>query len=137
MKPGQSAPIMTIGSGPNNWPNGATNIMKNPTLILSALVMLSSAGIVQAGGTRDCMLEGTVHKSGTGAAEDVQIRFRSAKKYDEDARCRVRRGEKLEFQLPQDPRLEKAPSGASVKYRYREDDKGNRTTELISVGTSA
>ncbi len=111
--------------------------MKTPTLFLSALALATCAGLAQADGDRDCMLEGTVHKSGDGSASDTQVTFRSAKKYDADANCRVRRGEKLQFQLPQDPRLEDAPSGASVKYRYREDEEGNTKTELISVGTSA
>ena len=45
--------------------------------------------------------------------------------------------EKLEFKLPEDPRLQDAPAGATVKYRYQRDEEGESRTELISVGTSA
>ena len=63
------------------------------------------------------------------------VNIDSISKYDEESRCNVRRGQKLEFKLPQDSRLQEAPSGSLVKYRYRTDNSGESNSELISIGT--
>jgi len=98
------------------------------------LSLLAGASLAQEP-TRDCMLEGTVYKSGGSAEEGVNVKFHSVSKYDEDANCRVRRGEKMEFKLPADPRVNNAEDGSPVKYRYRKESDGSTKTELISVGT--
>jgi len=110
--------------------------MKKLIGLVSTIALLGAAATVQAEPERDCMLEGTVYKSERGGEEQLNVKFHSAKKYDEDANCRVRRGEKLEFKLPEDTRLQNAPSGSSVKYRYQEHPDGSSDTELVSVGTS-
>ncbi|GAB5451685.1 MAG: hypothetical protein Hals2KO_20130 [Halioglobus sp.] len=61
------------------------------------------------------------------------VKIHSVSRYDEEARCKVRRGQKLEFKLPQDTRIQDAPDGSEVQYRYRSDDSGS-SAELISVG---
>lgn len=94
--------------------------------------LLGGPSLVSAGPEKDCLLEGTVYKS---EQDRTGVKFHSAKKYDEDANCRMRRGEKMEFKLPQDPRLREAPAGSSVKYRYQEGKDGSRSTELVSIGT--
>ena len=94
-------------------------------------VLLGVSGTTVAGPEKDCLLEGTVYKSGQ---DQLGVKFHSAKKYDKDANCRVRRGEKMEFKLPEDPRLEDAPAGSTVKYRYQEHKDGSSKTELVSVG---
>jgi len=109
--------------------------MKTVLGIIAALALPLLANVALADATdKDCLLEGTVHKSGSAAEQGVNVKFHSMSKYDEDANCRVRRGEKMEFKLPPDPRLEEAEDGSPVKYRYRSDGDGSSKTELISVG---
>lgn len=106
--------------------------------IFAALALsLAATGSVADPAPRDCMLEGTVQKQqGTSDADQgVNVKFHSVSKYDQDSNCRVRRGEKMEFKLPADPRLKDAPPGSSVKYRYQTDSDGTAKTELISIGT--
>lgn len=107
--------------------------MRKITIALSALALAAFASTSQADDSRDCMLEGTVYKSGEGA-DNTKVQFHSMEKYDEDADCRVRKNEKVEFKLPADPRLEEAPSGSKVRYRYQENPEGESSTKLISVG---
>lgn len=109
--------------------------MKNLISAASILALSLSAAAVQAEPTRDCMLEGTVYKSERGGEEQTEVKFHSARKYDADSKCRVRKGEKMEFKLPEDTRLQEAPSGSQVKYRYQQDKDGSSKTELLSVGT--
>ncbi|AQA17548.1 hypothetical protein BST95_04180 [Halioglobus japonicus] len=94
----------------------------------SALLITPCLALAES--NKDCLLEGTVYESG----DSQSVKFHSAKKYDEDANCRVRRGEKMEFKLPEDTRLKEAPSGSTVKYRYQENKDGTSKTELVSVG---
>jgi hypothetical protein len=101
---------------------------------LSTVAFITAAGAAQAGSEKDCLLEGTVYKSGDAGQEQTDVKFHSAERYDKDANCRVRRGEKMEFKLPTDSRLEDAPSGSSVKYRYQQEQDGSSTAELVSVG---
>lgn len=106
--------------------------------VIKAIVTLTlslGATAVMADASRDCMLEGTVQKDNSSGEQNVSVKFHSVEKYDQDSDCRVRRGEKLEFQLPTDPRLEEADPGSPVKYRYRTDSDGSSRTELISIGT--
>ena len=98
------------------------------TVTLATLVGTSPLALAE----KDCLLEGTVEKSGSGAEQSTMVKIHSVKKYDDASRCRVRRGEKLEFKLPSDDRLESAPSGSEVKYRYRSNN-GGANAELISV----
>ena len=105
--------------------------MRKLIAAVASATLLALPGIALAGPEKDCMLEGTVYKSGD---DQTNVKFHSAKKYDKDSNCRVRRGEKMEFKLPEDPRLEEAPSGSAVKYRYQEQQDGSSKTELVSVG---
>ncbi|QFU77469.1 hypothetical protein EY643_18330 [Halioglobus maricola] len=105
--------------------------MKKLIAALSTAALLATSGLAMAETRKDCLLEGTVYESGEGQS----VKFHSAKKYDEDANCRVRRGEKMEFKLPEDTRLKEAPSGSTVKYRYQENNDGSSKTELVSVST--
>tara|TARA_R110002072_G_scaffold293478_1_gene462872 strand:- start:203 stop:535 length:333 start_codon:yes stop_codon:yes gene_type:complete len=99
------------------------------------VILLSAGPIAMAGSEKDCLLEGTVlHNERAGEDTATMVQINSISKYDEDARCKVRRSEKMEFKLPQDTRLQDAPSGSEVKYRYRTDDSGQSNAELISVG---
>ncbi len=109
--------------------------MKTLPGIIAALTLPLLANVALADAPdKDCLLEGTVHKSGSASDQGMNVKFHSVSKYDEDANCRVRRGEKMEFKLPPDPRLEEAEDGSPVKYRYRSDGDGSSKTELISVG---
>ena len=100
---------------------------------IGAATLLAVATAAQA--QKDCLLEGTVQKGGSAEGEQVAVKFHSMEKYHDNANCRTRRGEKMEFKLPADPRLTEAPAGSEVKYRYRTDGKGNAEAELISIGT--
>tara|TARA_R110002110_G_scaffold91264_2_gene237422 strand:- start:37557 stop:37874 length:318 start_codon:yes stop_codon:yes gene_type:complete len=101
----------------------------NTQLVVLAALLIPLSGTAADG--RDCLLEGTVHKAPN---DEPRVKFHSMEKYDSDSRCRVRNDEKLQFKLPADPRLEAAPSGSAVKYRYRNDNEGQPKAELISVG---
>ena len=109
--------------------------MKTVTAIISSVALSLCAGVSMADSTKDCMLEGTVQKGANSQNEQLSVKFHSAEKYDQDSNCRIRRGEKLEFKLPDDPRLKDAEAGSPVKYRYRTDSDGSSKTELVSVGT--
>ena len=106
--------------------------MRKVIAAIFATAVVAAPGLAMAEPSKDCLLEGTVYKSGQD--QQTGVKFHSAKKYDEDANCRVRRGEKMEFKLPEDPRLKEAPSGSTVKYRYQEQEDGSSKTELVSVG---
>ncbi len=98
------------------------------TVTLAALVGASPIALAE----KDCLLEGTVERNGSGAEQSTMVKIHSVKRYDESSRCRVRRDQKMEFKLPHDERLQSAPEGSEVKYRYRSDDDGS-STELLSV----
>jgi hypothetical protein len=100
---------------------------------VGSLALFATGSI--AADTRDCMLEGTVQKGQQGQEQSVNVKFHSVSKYDQDSTCRVRRGEKMEFKLPADPRLTDAEPGSTVKYRYRTESDGTTQAELVSVGT--
>ena len=108
--------------------------MKIARALIASAALSLLAGAAVADGSKDCMLEGTVHKNSDAAQQGVNVKFHSVSKYDEDANCRVRRGEKMEFKLPPDPRVQDAEDGSPVKYRYRKESDGSSSTELISVG---
>ena len=93
------------------------------------------AATVMAEAPRDCLLQGTVQKGGNSDPEAVSVKINSIAKYDQDSNCRVRPGQKMEFKLPADPRVQDAPAGSSVKYRYRTESDGSTKTDLVSVGT--
>jgi len=88
---------------------------------------------VVVAGEKDCLLTGTVVHEQDGGNRTL-VKIHSVDKYDEDARCQVRRDRKVEFKLPADTRVNQAPSGSEVRYRYRTDDDGAPNAELISVG---
>lgn len=102
------------------------------TMVFPALILGSP--YLAADSAKDCMLEGTVQHGERGGQDTTTVQINSISKYDDDSRCTVQRGEKLEFKLPPDTRLKDAPSGSDVKYRYRTDDNGQSETQLISVG---
>lgn len=102
-------------------------------LVLSALFLATPT--VMADGEKDCLLQGTVQHGEQAGQDTTMVEIDSISKYDAQSRCNVRRGQKLEFKLPPDNRLQDAPSGSSVKYRYRTDNSGESNSELISVGT--
>ena len=106
--------------------------MKTLLAAVSTVALLAAPVAALAGSEKDCLLEGTVYKSGQ---EPTGVKFHSAKRYDENSKCRVRRGEKMEFKLPEDSRLQDAPNGSTVKYRYQEQEDGTSKTELVSVST--
>ena len=99
------------------------------TLAVSILVSVCAGA--NAGGEKDCLLQGTVNQ---GDQDATTVKIHSVKKYDDESRCKVRRGQKMEFKLPADTRVKDAPDGSEVQYRYRSDEQGQSTTELISVG---
>lgn len=102
------------------------------TMIIPALFLASP--MVMAGSEKDCLLEGTVQHGEQTGQNTTSVKIHSISKYDEQSRCKVRGSQKMEFKLPQDTRLQDAPSGSDVKYRYRSDGQGDTDTQLISVG---
>lgn len=102
------------------------------TFVLAAALIASPAAL--AGAEKDCRLKGTVERPAAADGE-AQVRIHSISRYDDESRCRVRRGQKLEFRLPQDSRLNTAPAGSEVEYRYRSDGQGESNAELIRIDT--
>ncbi len=96
--------------------------------------MLAASPLAFAESEKDCLLKGTVQHGDQAGQSTTMVKIHSVTKYDEDSRCRVRRGQKMEFKLPQDTRVQQAPSGSEVQYRYRTDESGESNAELISVG---
>ena len=80
---------------------------------IGAAALLTVATVAQA--QKDCLLEGTVQRGGSADGNQTAVKFHSVEKYDENANCRTRRGEKMEFMLPADPRLKEAPAGSEVR----------------------
>jgi len=111
---------------------------KSKRLIFCALVLAGSSltgSFAMADAEKDCLLQGTVQHIEQAGQETTLVDIHSISKYDDESKCNMRRGQKLEFKLPQDTRLQEAPSGSEVKYRYRTDDNGESNSELISIGT--
>ncbi|MEM9256421.1 MAG: hypothetical protein AAGA91_13315 [Pseudomonadota bacterium] len=107
--------------------------MKKIQKILVVAAFTAASGPLLAAGEKDCLLKGTVQHGEQAGQETTTVQIHSVTRYDEDARCRVRSGQKLEFKLPQDSRVDEAPSGSEVQYRYRTDGSSS-DTQLISVG---
>ena len=97
-------------------------------------LVLATGSFALAAGERDCLLKGTVQRGAGAAEEATQVKIHSISQFNEESRCSVNRSQKMEFKLPQDPRLQAAPAGSEVEYRYRTDDSGRTSAELISVG---
>lgn len=97
--------------------------------LVSAVMAPSTA---MAAGEKDCLIKGTVERSGT-QDSNTQVKINSITRYSEDSRCRMRRGQKLEFKLPQDNRVEAAPTGSEVEYRYRSNKQGDTQAELVRI----
>ena len=96
-------------------------------ILCSAIAFSASAE-----SNRDCLLEGTVQRDGN---EEVRVKIDRVGKYSSDTQCRIRRDRKLKFKLPDDPRVKDAAPGSEVQYRYRTDDAGTTSTELIKITT--
>jgi hypothetical protein len=103
------------------------------SLMFCALFLGGS--VAMAGDATDCLLEGTVQHGEQAGKAATMVKIDSISKYDAQSRCKVRSGQKLEFKLPPDTRLQEVPSGSEVKYRYRTDSSGEANSELISIGT--
>ncbi len=103
------------------------------SLMFCALVL--AVPFALADDAKDCMLQGTVQHGEQAGQNTTMVKIDSISKYDAQSRCKVRRGQKLEFKLPPDSRLQEVPSGSEVKYRYRTDGSGESNSELISIGT--
>lgn len=108
--------------------------MKAMTRVLTVSVLLLGGSMSAVAGEKDCLLKGTVQHGAETGDGATQVNIHSISSYDKDSRCSVRRNQKMEFKLPQDTRLQDAPSGSEVQYRYRADDSGQSSAELISVG---
>tara|TARA_R110000823_G_scaffold27609_18_gene80514 strand:+ start:1568 stop:1897 length:330 start_codon:yes stop_codon:yes gene_type:complete len=100
--------------------------------VVTALAVAAPALSVAA--EKDCLLKGTVVHGEQAGQEATMVKIHSVSRYDEEARCRVRDGRKMEFKLPSDQRVQEAPSGSEVHYRYRTDGQGDDSAELIHVG---
>lgn len=109
--------------------------MKTFIRIIAAVSFGLVAATAIAETPRDCLLEGTVQKGGKSDANAVSVKINSIEKYDQNSACRVRPGQKMEFKLPADPRVQEAETGTAVKYRYRTESDGTTKTDLVSVGT--
>ena len=100
-------------------------------MVISSLLLAAPAALA---GEKDCLLKGTVEHGAGVAGSATQVNIHSVSRYDDESRCSVRRGQKMEFKFPHDPRVQEAPSGSEVEYRYRQDDAGETSAELIRVG---
>jgi len=82
----------------------------------------------------DCLLTGTVKQS---AADEnkVYVAFRSARPAEPGAKCKMPRKDKLQFKVPADSRINAAPPGSKVEYRYSEDREQEGSWELRSISS--
>ncbi len=102
--------------------------------LLVATLLVAVAPAVATAGEKDCLLKGTVLHGEQAGQAATMVEIHSVSRYDDEARCRVREGRKMEFKLPSDKRVQEAPSGSEVHYRYRTDDQGDDSAELLHVG---
>lgn len=98
---------------------------------LPALIAIASPTFAET--PRDCLLKGKVMHEKEAGQEKTSVRILSVEKYDSNSRCQVRQGQKMEFKLPHDSRVQGAAEGSDVEYRYRSDGKGNSNTELVNI----
>ncbi len=110
-------------------------IMLNIRSVFYALLLCPFALVAQAEPNRDCLLEGKIERVGGNGDEEVRVKFHTVSKYSESSRCRIRRDKKMEFRLPDDPRLKGAADGSEVQYRYRTDQDGGASSELINIAS--
>ena len=108
--------------------------MKTITYAFAIAALVATGSAAQAAGEKDCLLEGKVVHQQSDAEKATMVQIHSVSRYDEASRCSVRRNQKVEFKLPKDTRLNDAPSGSDVQYRFQSDGDGNDTVELISIG---
>ncbi|MBN7795740.1 hypothetical protein [Parahaliea mediterranea] len=84
--------------------------------------------------TQDCILEGTVDKrKAEQTGRDVYVAFHSAKEASRDANCNIGRRNRVEFKQSKDSGIEDAPHGATVKYRYTEENNDKGQWKLLDV----
>jgi len=123
----------------DGWANKGGSAMNTVirTIVQTAAAVAFGLGAAtaMAEAPRDCLLQGTVQKGGNSDPEAVSVKINSIAKYDQESKCQVRPGKKMEFKLPADPRVQDAPDGSTVKYRYRTESDGSTKTDLVSVGT--
>lgn len=102
------------------------------TVFLSSLLVCAVAQAETP--ASDCLLTGTVKQS---AADEnkVYVAFRSARPAEQGAKCKVHRNEKLQFKVPADSRINAAPPGSKVEYRYTEDRDHADSWELQSISS--
>ena len=100
-----------------------------------AVAFFATAPAAFAESEKDCLLKGTVQHTDSAENATTNVKIHSVSRFDEKSRCRTRRGQKMEFKLPSDNRVQDAPNGSEVQYRYRTDESGESNAELISVST--
>ena len=103
--------------------------------IFAAIIFCSYAQLAQAEPARDCLLEGNIEKTGVIGEEKIRVKIHRIGQYSKSTPCRIRRDKKMEFRLPDDPRLWEATDGSEVQYRYRNDQTGGSSVELINIAT--
>ena len=59
---------------------------------LAVSILVSVCAAANAGGEKDCLLQGTVNQGDQNA---TTVKIHSVKQYDEKSRCKVRRGQKI------------------------------------------
>ncbi len=101
---------------------------------VAVLTALIAAAPAWAEADKDCLMKGKVVRGEQAGQETTTVKIHSVSRYNDESRCKVRRDQKMEFKLPADSRVQEAPSGSKVKYRYRTDESGKDNAELISVG---
>ena len=79
--------------------------------VLAVSVLVSVCAGANAGGEKDCLLQGTVQH---GDQDATTVKIHSVKKYDDEARCKVRRGEKMEF-IPEQSVVACQPCGIGMR----------------------
>ena len=107
-----------------------TTFTKN--IALCALITASPMAFAET--PKDCLLQGTVVHEEEAGQEKTMVKIHSITKYEENAKCNTHNGKRLEFKLPHDSRVNAAPSGSEVKYRYKTDEAGQTESELIMIG---
>ncbi len=101
-------------------------------LILTTLPLFAAGTWAEV--TQDCILEGTVDKKkAERMGRDVYIAFHSASRAEEGSECKLNRRNRVEFKEPKNARIESAPDGAKVKYRYTEKENQEGEWELMGV----
>ncbi|MEM8500819.1 MAG: hypothetical protein AAF542_22580 [Pseudomonadota bacterium] len=95
--------------------------------------MLTGLASVSAMAGQDCILEGEIKKAeASDGTHAVYIDFHTAKRFSVESQCRFRQND-IQFNGIAGSQITKLAPGATVKYRYTQEQHAEPTWQLLQV----